>query len=180
MSSGPRTPLIGGEQYIAEVIEVEEITRPNFDGKMQDFLKVKFNVESFRDGGALEDINGDPVEGGRWVWKDVDFERVGFKQDGTPSIARQFFMSVMGIADMTAKVPAVTMDDMMNKKVVLTLIVYQKKNGDQANRITVISPLSQRGRRKAQQETPAQEPAALPEEMQAAIDGLANMTEDEA
>jgi hypothetical protein len=179
-----RVVLPGNEQYIAEIIEVEEIRKADYDGNMRDFLKVKFNVLTFRDGTPLEDINGDTITDGRWLWRDIDFGRVTFMRDGTPSLARQFFLSVMGIADMNAKVPNVTDEDMLGAKVILTVVVYQKRDGNQGNKITAISPVSRRGR-AAQQAQPAsepknEEPPAMSEEFQAAVADLVNLGDEDA
>ena len=175
-----RVPLPGNEQYIAKIIEVEEVTKADYDGNMRDFLKVKFDIQRFRDGTDLEDINGDPVQGGRWIWRDIDFERVTFMRDGTPSLARQFFLSVKGIADMNAKVPNVTEEDMLGTDVVLTIVVYQRRDGQQGNKISAISPLSRRGRAAvAEQPAAADEPPAMSEEFSAAVADLVGMTPED-
>jgi hypothetical protein len=175
--SSDRLPLYGGEDYIAEILSIEEVTKPNFDGKMQDFLNVKFNIESFRDGSALTDMKDNPVENGRWIWKDIDVTRMGFKQDGTASIARQFFLAANGIADLNERIPEGDTDDLLHRKVVLSLIVYNKKTtGALANRITAIKPVSRRGRGQAQPAQPA--PDVVSDEYAAAVAALVSDTDE--
>jgi len=182
-SGGDRVALPGNEQYLAEVVELEDITKPNFDGKMQDYLKCKWNITSFRDGSDLEDLDQTLVPDGRWIWRDIDFARVGFMRDGTPSLARQFFLSAIGQSDMTAKIEDISNDDIMGKQMVLTLVVYNKqKDGKQANRVSAISPVRapRRGGATvdaASSEALATQPAnttatELPPEMAAAVADL--------
>ena len=70
---------------------------------------------------------------------------MGFKQDGTASIARQFFLAANGIADLNAKVPSGDTEELVGREVRLSLIVYLGKNdGKQKNRVVAIKPLGGR------------------------------------
>lgn len=139
-----RLPLPGGEDYIAEIIEVAEVSKPNFDGVITDQLTVKFNIESFADGAPLEDIKQVPVEGGRWAWKDFDPKRMGFQQNGTPSLTRQFFAAASGISDVSARIEGVDTVTLVGNRVVLALVVKPNKAGVLKNNITAIKTLKKR------------------------------------
>lgn len=182
--TGPveRLPLPGQEDYIAEILTIEETSKPNFDGVVQDFLTVKFDIQSFADGAPLEDIDGNKVDS-RWIWKDLDPTRMGFKQDGTASISRQFFLAANGISDLNAKIPAGDTDDLISRKVILSLIVYNKKmSGAQANRITAIKPISRRRGQAAQADAApvarAKAAPAVSDEYAAAVAGLVSLSDN--
>lgn len=163
------------EDYRARILTIEEVTKPNYDGKIQDFLTVKFSIESFKDGGALEDTAGAPVDPGRWIWKDIDVKRMGFKQDGTASISRQFFLAANGIADLNERIPDGDTADLIDREVILSLIVYNKKTtGALANRINAIKPITKRrGQATAKATVPV-----VSDEYAAAVTRLVNGEDD--
>ena len=140
-----RKPLPGNEDYRARVVEIKEAVKPNFEGKPINVFTIKFDILSFADGEPTTDIDGNPVES-RWAWKDVDPTRMGFKKDGTASIARQFFLAANGISDLQARVPNGNTDELIGKEIVASLIVYVGKDGKQRNRIVSIKALG--GRRR--------------------------------
>jgi hypothetical protein len=149
--TGPidRYPLPGNEDYKARILEIVEASKPDFNGKVVDVFTAKFDILSFKDGGALEDINGDAVDS-RWIWKDIDPARMGFKQDGTASLARQFFLAANGIDDLNEKIPAGNTEDLIGKDVILSLVVYTgKQDGKRKNRIVTIKPIVTRRRTTA-------------------------------
>lgn len=158
-SSIVRDPLPGGEDYKAIVLEANEATKPNFDGVMADVLTVKFDIVSFADGAPLEDTKGVAIEGGRWVWKDIDPKRMGFQQNGTASMARQFFAAVSGQADLTARIEGVDSSTLPGREVILSLVVKPKKDGTLKNNIIAIKPLGRR-RGQAANAAPVQHVAA--------------------
>jgi hypothetical protein len=142
-----RKALPGNEDYRAKILEVKQQAKPNFEGKIIDVFTIKFDILSFADGAPIEDIDGNKVES-RWIWKDVDPSRMGFKQDGTASIARQFFLAANGISDLNSKIPSGDTEDLVGREVRLSLIVYLGKNdGKQKNRVVTIKPLG--GRRSS-------------------------------
>ena len=142
-----RKALPGNEDYLGKVIEIKQQAKPNFEGKIIDVFTIKFDITAFADGAPLEDIDGNKVDS-RWIWKDVDPTRMGFKQDGTASIARQFFLAANGISDLNSKIPSGDTEDLIGKDVRLSLIVYLGKNdGKQKNRVIAIKPVG--GRRGA-------------------------------
>jgi hypothetical protein len=70
---------------------------------------------------------------------------MGFKQDGTASIARQFFLAANGISDLNSKIPSGDTEELVGREVRLSLIVYLGKNdGKQKNRVVTIKPLAGR------------------------------------
>jgi hypothetical protein len=139
-----RKALPGNEDYRAKILEIKQQAKPNYEGKVIDVFTIKFDILSFADGAPLEDIDGNKVES-RWIWKDVDPTRMGFKQDGTASIARQFFLAANGIADLNSKVPSGDTEELVGREVRLSLIVYLGKNdGKQKNRVVAIKPLGGR------------------------------------
>jgi hypothetical protein len=71
---------------------------------------------------------------------------MGFKKDGTASIARQFFLAANGISDLQSRVPNSNTDDLIGKEVNVSLIVYVGKDGKQRNRIVTIKALGSRRR----------------------------------
>jgi hypothetical protein len=175
-----RKALPGNEDYRGKVIEIKQQAKPNFEGKIIDVFTIKFDIVSFADGAPLEDIDGNKVES-RWVWKDVDPTRMGFKQDGTASIARQFFLAANGIADLNAKVPSGDTEDLIGREVRLSLIVYLGKNdGKQKNRVIAIKPLT--GRRSGAgsaeiQQSPTNTSPAVDPAYAAAVASLVNGTD---
>jgi hypothetical protein len=140
-----RKPLPGNEDYRARIIEIKEAVKPNFEGKPINVFTIKFDILSYADNEPLTDIDGTPVES-RWSWKDVDPTRMGFKKDGTASIARQFFLAANGISDLQSRVPNSNTDDLIGKEVNVSLIVYVGKDGKQRNRIVTIKALGSRRR----------------------------------
>lgn len=179
--TGPvdRYPLPGNEDYRAKILDITENQKPDFNGKIQDVFTVKFDIQSFKDGGALEDINGEPVDS-RWIWKDVDPKRLGFKQDGTASIARQFFLSANGIDDLNEKIPSGDTDDLIDREVILSLIVYTgKQDGKRKNRLVAIKPVvTRRTRVRSADMAPAPAVTESSDEYAAAVAALAS-DEDE-
>lgn len=149
-SSTERVVLPGGEDYVLEVLEITETTKNDFNGKPADVFTVKFGVQKFADGAPLEDTEGNKVTTTPWVWKDIDPSRMGFKTDGTPSLARQFFCAVNGIADATQRVPEGDTEDLIGRTLIGTLTVYKKKDGNFGNKVTVFKTPSRRRRAAAQ------------------------------
>lgn len=149
-SSVERVVLPGNEDYVLKVLDITENTKNDFNGKPVDVFTVKFAAESFADGAALEDNTGAPVESSPWLWKDIDPLRMGFKTDGTASLARQFFCAINGIADLTQRVPEGDTQDLIGRTVIGTLVVYKKKDGSFGNKITGFkTPSRRRGTRAA-------------------------------
>lgn len=164
-----RKPLPGGEDYKATILECAESTGPNFDGEIVDQLKVKFGITAFADGAPLEDVTGEKLEGERWAWKDFEPKRLGFQQNGTPSLARQFFAAAIGLANITDRFPPFDTDDFKGREVILSLIVKNGQNGQPKNNITAIKPL---GRRRGGAATGAKAQAAVSPEYAAAVADL--------
>lgn len=160
LPKGSRVIFPGGEDYLLKIEEITptlktDLNEPN--GPKRTFYTVKLSIESFADGNDLEDVEGKTTdeEGrplkGKWLWKDVDPERMGFTQAGVASIARQFFLSANGIADMNERIPAGDTQDLIGRYVVGSLIVKKIKDNTLRNNIVSFKPIGRRrGGRAAQ------------------------------
>lgn len=140
-----RRPLVGEEDYKATILEVTEAQKKDFTtGEMKTVWTVKFDVTSFADGAALEDIDGNPVDGTRWLWKDMNPMANGFTAAGEPSAKRAFLLAANGINDMNAQIPGGDTDDLIGREIVLTLRVGTGKDGKQRNYIKGMKAVSRR------------------------------------
>lgn len=139
-----RIALPGNEDYLCTVKAVEPVRRKDYNGVERDFLRVEFSVDSFSDGGTLEDVNGNPVDD-RKIWRDIDTTRLGFRKDGTASLSRQFLVFINGISDITARIPDGDTDDFIGKQIIASLIVYTgPTDGKQRNKIVGFKPTGRR------------------------------------
>jgi len=178
-----RRPLPGNEDYKARVLEIGLSQKKDYNGVDAEFYTVKFGITSFADGAALEDVDGNPVDGERWIWRDIDSRRRGFMQSGVASMFRQFFLSANGISDMTDRIPSGDTDDLIGREVVLSLTVYPGRDGRQRNKIVAIKPITRRRGTfpppppAPPAEPPAIEPAEVSDEFAATLASLIEGTD---
>lgn len=164
LPKGSRVIFPGGEDYLLKIEDITttlkvDLNDPN--GPKRTFYTVKFSVESFADGSDLEDVNGKTTDEagqplkGKWLWKDVDPERMGFTQAGVASIARQFFLAANGISDMNERIPSGETQDLIGRYVVGSLIVKKIKDNSLRNNIVSFKAVGRRRNRAQIIEEPA-------------------------
>ena len=156
-----RTPLVGNEDYRLKVLSIDTVMRTDMGGKPVEKFTVKFAAVSFADGAPIEDINGNSVDGERWLWRDIDYQKMGFRTDGTASLARQFFLACAGIRDLTQRLPEGNTEDLIGKEIIGTVQVYTgKRDGLPRNSINAFKPIVRR--RGEEVVTPVNPQPALP------------------
>jgi hypothetical protein len=183
MSSGTdKIPLPGNEDYICTVLAADNVRKNDYNGVERDFIRVELSVDSFADGGALEDIDSNTVTD-RKVWRDIDTSRLGFRKDGTASLSRQFLVFVNGLSDITERVPDGDTKDLIGKKVIASLIVYTGvSDGKQRNKIVGFKPTVRQRRKPASipaNEEDVKTPDKVSDDVYAkAVASLVNDTDD--
>lgn len=144
-SSGDKRPLPGNEDYLCKILAADSVRKNDYNGVERDFIRVELGVESFADGGALEDIDGITVTD-RKVWRDIDTSRLGFRKDGTASLSRQFLVYANGLTDITERVPDGDTIDLIGKQIIASMIVTTGTDGKQRNKIVSFKPVARRRR----------------------------------
>jgi hypothetical protein len=141
--SAVRVPLVGGEDYRVKLLSLEpKLKTTIYNPKEQTWWVLKMEAISFADGAPLEDTDGNPVEPGRWLWLDLDPNRLGFQQNGTASKTRQFLLAANGISDMTSSLPAGDTEDLIGRE----FIVHVEVNKNLKNKVTAFKALGKRRR----------------------------------
>ena len=180
MVTGPeRKPLLGGEDYILRILEINgPLTKPGWGGKSTTVVTPKFEVVSFADGQPPIDIDEEelPADQPRWLWKDIELGRYGFTTAGIPSLARQFFLAANGIVDINSSIPDGDTDELVGKTVIATVSVYVGRDGKQKNKIISFKPIG--GRRRAKAPTVEDLNVAAPAEGNPASDEYTDMVRE--
>jgi len=174
-----RVALPGMEDYLCTVLAADPVRKNDFNGVERDFTRIELAVNTFADGGVLEDVNGNPVDD-RKIWRDIDTSRLGFRKDGTASLSRQFLVYINGISDITERVPDGDTSDLIGKTIIASLIVYTGvTDGKLRNKIVGFKPTVRTRRRPVIGEGPP--PAKTDEhddEYARAVASLVNDTDD--
>lgn len=147
MSAGTtftRVALPGNEDYRAKILSIDEQMKTSFEGQPMLVYTAKLHVLSFADGAPLEDVNGNPVEDDRYVWRDLNPHARGFTQSGIASFYRQFICAASGISDYSQKLPGGNTDDFIDREIVVSLQVYTGNDGQMRNKVTGFKPINRR------------------------------------
>lgn len=96
--SKPKFPLIPQEDYILKIESLEPNIDWNWDHTEEvEKIKATFSIVSLKDGTLALDEVGKPLHEKRRMIRDFEESRMGFTQEGIPSLTRQFVAYMLGV-----------------------------------------------------------------------------------
>jgi len=162
--------LFPSDDYILEVKTVTvrpnqvDIYNKNADGttRIYDDIEVRFRPISFANGDELTDEDGEdiPAERDPLIFDWLDPSKVGLKP--VAARARKFFAAATGV-ELEDRIDIDDFQELVGKRVLATVIVKRKDNGDKNNRVTDYRRIrTRRGRPATPVETVTTPRTALP------------------
>lgn len=132
--------LLPQDDYKLEVAEINEEQQTKYmSTELEDVVKVKLKILSFKDGGQAVDENGDDATD-RLAFFTITPKSAGWRMDGTPSKTRAFVTQAMGV-DVNEEVKLDKWEDLLGKIVYAEIIQYERKNGGKGNKISrIVAP----------------------------------------
>lgn len=149
-ASKPKFPLLPNEDYLLKVESLEQVTQWDYNHIEEiEVVKATFSIVSLKDGTIAVDEHGQKLHPKRTMIRDLDENRMGYTQEGLPSLTRQFVSYMLGVSPFSEDESFnFNWQDFVGKIIGAKIVQYMIKKGKNAgqvgNKIDCFLPLKKK------------------------------------